>query len=68
MTDDDLISNLAMILQTEAMNARYDDDTFIVYATAAVEFLKQHYASVAKDTGYYEGEVIADLILGRSDD
>lgn len=67
MDDDDLISHLAMKMQLAAMEARYDDDPFIVYATVALEFLKEHYASVAKNTGYYEGEVIADLIRGRCD-
>lgn len=43
MSDDDLISHLAMKMQLAAMEARYDDDPFIVYATIAVEFLKEHY-------------------------
>lgn len=69
MTEDDLVSQLAMKLQINAMKEidPLEDDEFISDARIAVEFLKEHYASVAINTGYYEGKIIAHLILGRCD-
>lgn len=69
MSEEELVSALAMKLQLNAMrdvNPLVEDE-FISDARVAVEFLKEYYASVAINTGYYEGKEIAALILGRCD-
>lgn len=43
MTDDDLVAQLAMILQLKAMEDNDDQDPFIVYAKAALDYFKIHY-------------------------
>lgn len=43
MTDDDLVAQLAMFLQLKAMEDNDDQDPFIVYAKAALDYFKIHY-------------------------
>lgn len=53
-----------MALQLNAMEPEKDpfEDLFITEATIALNLIKEYYAQMAEDTGYFEGKLIADMI------